>query len=78
MLSSHSEQIQGFSYHTSATIRVVGEASETLAPHVCVLKVPRQISGKILAVWEQPWPWFVPGLGRGALEAAGKSGKWLC
>lgn len=38
--------IQGFSHHTSATIRVVGEASETLAPHVCVLKVPRQISGK--------------------------------
>lgn len=47
MLSSHSELIQGFSHHTSATIRVVGEASETLAPCVCP-------QGSQTYFWEEP------------------------
>lgn len=78
MLSSHLDTDSGvFSSHLCRNQRCGGSGKQNPGT-MCVLKIPRLTAGKSLAVWEQPWPWFVPRLGRGALAAAGKSGKWVC
>lgn len=46
MLSSQT-LIQGFSHHTGATIRVMGEEGEALAPRVCP-------QGSQTQFWEEP------------------------